>query len=398
MQIFVVGNINAGKSVVVDKLSKIFPYYSLLSIDHYRQRYGDGTHEKEIEVRNRFACDILESHDAIIEFSGGSSIASLFIDQLIPNRFLVIEVQADAEICLERIAVKDFSQTPYPTYTETIEATILRLDSEFRQGSIQTNFRNKYLIKYNLRSDCNLYEYPWLQYHYALKLVKLLEENGKVIISYGSMGAGRMNVHSDVDLFLLTVESVDNVVSRVHKLWAEAEIVIQKNQIAIFYCDQLLEVKVIQSIEEAKEYYQTAEIIDPEKTVLFDKNGVISILKKWLQEKGDNEFKNTLDRYRYFIRTLPRLINKQDSYKYYFHCNIILHEYMKLTYQLLGNKEYLYLPKNAKQYLSLEEWERLPYSIGENLQEHYSCIKGMLYQMEKKAMQHYSTLINLIEK
>ena len=44
-------------------------------------------------------------------------------------------------------------------------------------------------------------------------------------------------------------------------------------------------------------------------------------------------------------------MDKGDVYKYYFHTNIIIHEYMKLNYFLDGKTEYSYLPKQGMDYI-----------------------------------------------
>ena len=119
MKIFVVGNINAGKSFLVDKLTSIFQDYKVLKIDEYRKMYADGSFVKEQETRKIFTSDILMKYeDAIIEFSGGQTISSLFIDQLEPNSFIVIEVIADIKTCIDSDWIKILVQIPYPEFSE----------------------------------------------------------------------------------------------------------------------------------------------------------------------------------------------------------------------------------------------------------------------------------------
>lgn len=48
MRIFVVGNINAGKSYIVSKLVKKYPLYKVLSIDEFRKKYSDSRIEKGV--------------------------------------------------------------------------------------------------------------------------------------------------------------------------------------------------------------------------------------------------------------------------------------------------------------------------------------------------------------
>ena len=39
MKIFVLGNINAGKSYAIERLCKLLPDYTVLQIDEYRKKY-----------------------------------------------------------------------------------------------------------------------------------------------------------------------------------------------------------------------------------------------------------------------------------------------------------------------------------------------------------------------
>ncbi|NLG81943.1 MAG: hypothetical protein GX490_05440 [Bacilli bacterium] len=145
MRIFVVENINSGKSHIVNKLIKKYPSYNILSIDEFRKKHSDGSIEKEIQTRNIFANEIIKHKDTIIEFSGGNTITSLFVDKLRQNSVVILEVEENVNICLERTKSKDFSKIPYPTYSESLEDTIRRLDIEFRNNSIEKNFMNTVL-------------------------------------------------------------------------------------------------------------------------------------------------------------------------------------------------------------------------------------------------------------
>ena len=111
MKIFILGNINSGKSYVITKLKNIFPNYQILTIDNYRIKYADGSLEKELETRKLFADDILKYDNAIIEFSGGKTITDLFINELKVNSFIIIEVYEDVNVCIKRIKDKDFQKS-----------------------------------------------------------------------------------------------------------------------------------------------------------------------------------------------------------------------------------------------------------------------------------------------
>ena len=85
----------------------------------------------------------------------------------------------------------------------------------------------------------------------------------------------------------------------------------------------------------------------------------------------------TIERLDYYVESLKRLILKNDEYKYYFHNNIVVHEYVRLKAFLNGEFAYNYLPHNAKQYLTEEEWKNILYSFGDNQETHYQIVRKM---------------------
>src|SRR5690554_5296707 len=204
MRIFVVGNINAGKSYVANKLKQLFPTYHILAIDTYRKSLSDGTLSKELMVRKQFAQDILKYPDAIIEFSGGTTITDYFIDAIEKNSFIIIEVQAPLKLCLQRIKDKRFSETPYPKFNETIEETIIRLHKLFNEGLINQSFKHKFLHKFVISSQDDITKLPLYQYQNALTIRNLFKGRCQALIAYGSLGRHDLNRLSDIDLFLLT--------------------------------------------------------------------------------------------------------------------------------------------------------------------------------------------------
>ena len=182
MKIFVLGNINSGKSYVVSKLKKIFPDYPVLAIDEYRINHSNGSIDSELKTRNLFANDILKHNNAIIEYSGGSIITNLFINELKINSFIIIEVTEDVNVCLKRIQNKDFSKIPYPIFEESLEDTIIRLDKEFKNDSVKTNFKDKFLHRFKISSIDDLSILPLKQYAEALKISNHLQNGYKAIV------------------------------------------------------------------------------------------------------------------------------------------------------------------------------------------------------------------------
>jgi len=78
------------------------------------------------------------------------------------------------------------------------------------------------------------------------------------------------------------------------------------------------------------------------------------------------------------------LILKDDDYKYYFHNNIVVHEYIRLKAFLKDEFAYNYLPHNDKQYLTEEEWKSILYSFGDDKESHYKTVRRMSNDIIKK--------------
>jgi hypothetical protein len=395
VRLFVVGNINAGKSFVVNKLKNLYPNYPVLSIDEYRKQFADGTIEKEEATRKLFADDIVKYCNAIIEFSGGSTISSLFVERLRMNSVVVLEVKKTVDKCIDRLAQKDFSTIPYPKYSERIEDTIKRLDEEFAKGAIDQNFKETVLGKLIINSNDDLKELPLKQYEQTIHLVERLEGQYSSMFAFGTMGRRKLNRYSDVDLFLWTQDPVEIVQSRIISLYPNAEIILQKNQIAVFNDGVLIEINVIKELREAQLFYKKSEIRNVRETVLLGDNQLIESLQELLDTYKDDfrdEFIFTMERLKYYVNSLPRISLKGDLYKYYFHSNIVVHEYLKLSYFLKGFKEYSYLPKNAHQFLSENEWGSLLYSFGNKQKEHYNTVKELVEELIEKANKYLMKL------
>lgn len=393
MRIFVVGNINAGKTQVVNQLIELFPNYTVISIDQYRMQYSDGTLEQEEKTQQKFANDIIATEDAIIEYSGGSKITNLFINDLRRNSFVVIEVMEDVNICLERIRLKDFSKIPYPKFDEKLEDTILRLDKEYKNNCIKTNFIDKYIHKYNIKSNCDLNTLPLKQYEIAINIANLFSHKNCGLISYGSMGRGELSEYSDVDLFLLCDKGLDYAIEQLKTLYTsnQVEWIVQKNQIDIYLDDQLIEITVIKSIEEISLFYIKSEIKNVSKTILLDTGYLLHKLESLVNNHIDdfgNEVTYTIERLKYYVKSLSRVKKKQDLYKYYFHTNIVIHEYLRLSYFLHGKREYSYLPKNGMNYISDTEWSILKYDIGDDQSRHISEVKQLADQIIRQTIQY----------
>lgn len=391
MRIFVVGNINAGKSFVIDKLSKIFKSYEIISIDGFRRIYGDGTLEKEYYAREKFIESILKHENCIVEYSGGKTITELFIDKLKTNSFIVFEIIEKVEVCLNRISSKDFSKTPYPKFSESLENTIIRLDQEYKSGCIQENFKDKYLKKFDVNSSMEISSLPLYQYELALKVSTILFDTKDTLISYGSLARDMLTLYSDIDLFLITNKSVSQIHETLKRHFGGSKFILQRNQIDLYDQQQLVELTVVTDIKDIRKYYRSGLITDVRKTLLFGDSSALSTLSEYAVSSNHNlieEFDYTISRLDYYCESLKRLIPKMDEYKYYFHSNIVIHEYVRLEYFISGGRAFAYLPKNANRLINDISLNQMVYHFGDNQLEHYERLRTLVDSLIDKANQY----------
>lgn len=395
MRIFVVGNINAGKTYVVDKLRSLFPIYPIISIDEYRRIYGDGSFQQELLSKDRFVEGILASENCIVEFSGGKTIADMFIDKLPNNSFIVLEVVESVDICLERIEKKYFSKTPYPPFSESIEDTIKRLDNEFKLGAIDVNFQGKFLKKFTLHSSELLETMPLYQYELAIQVVGILSNHGDYLITYGSMARDQMTKYSDIDLYLISKRSVEQIRHIIDQAFPQStRLIVQNNQIDLYYKDQLIELTVVEDIADIRKFYSTGKIQNEEKTLLFGDPKIFSVLAEYKNDNQNdfwNEFEYTMARLEYYCESLSRIIPNNDVYKYFFHNNIIIHEYLRLSYFMAGKRDFSYLPKHGIEYIGEEILRTMTYSIGADMRDHLLKMIPLCSELLNKARLYYKT-------
>ena len=388
MRLFVVGNISAGKSYFIEKIKLLLPNYEILKIDEYRKKYCDGTLEKELQMWNDFPQEIIKHKDVIVELSGGGKVADNIINLLEENSFIVIYIDTDSNTCIERSKNKNFKCTPYPNeFKEPIEETINRLGFDF-ENQINDKW-SKALKIINVKSDDSPAVLALPQYHELFKLKDVLSNIKGSLFTFGSTGRGMMNNSSDVDTYFLTNEPKEKLYDVLSKKFSSVHIM--QDEFVIRENDILLEMNYINDIKDAYYFYSTGFIKNPSKTILKDDFNIIDDLFKASKiEPNKKEIVNfTIERLDYYVESLKRLILKDDDYKYYFHNNIVIHEYIRLKAFLKDEFAYNYLPHNAKQYLTEEEWKNILYSFGDDKELHYKTVRKMSDRLIKSVKEIY---------
>ena len=398
MRLFVLGNINSGKSFLVEKLKKVFPNYHVLKIDDYRIQNCDGTIEKEELLWETFPQEILKYKNVIVELSGGGKVSENILNSLDKNSFIVLKINAPLNVCLSRSDASKFEKIPYPhyPYMGTITDTILTIDKNMLDGCIERIW-NKALAIISTNSNIDVNMLPLSQYEMIFMLKEVLSSIKGSLFIYGSAGRCDMNITSDVDMYIFTLEPFEKVGQLLKKSFSDVRImgdmfIIRNKKI-------LAELTYINSINDAKLFYNRSLIKNPEKTLLKDDFLVLSKLEDFSKIKinCEKEIKYTVERMFYYVESLTRIISKNDEYKFYFHNNIIIHEYIKLKAFLQNNFDYSYLPRNAKQYLAEGEWNSIVFMFGDNMQLHYKTIKALVLKVISDVEKKYKTNFNIIK-
>lgn len=390
MRIFVLGNINSGKSYLIKNISKILPNYDILKIDDYRINHCDGTLESELKMWHDFPNEIMKYENAIIELSGGGRVSDNIVKLLDNNSFIVLKLNTNVKTCLLRNKNKDFSLIPYPKeFNEPIEETIKRVGKDMDNKSIEKVW-SKALNIIELSNDSNLFDLPLIQYHLLFKLKSSLSDYKGSLFTFGSTGRGMMKNTSDVDTYFLTdvpkellFDNLNNQFNEV-RLMAD-EFIIRENGV-------LLEMNYINDINKASLFYNRSLIANPLKTILKDDYNIVNNLINFSNQQFDKlkEINYTIERLNYYVESLPVLIKKNDEYKYFFHNNIVVHEYVKLSAFLNEVFDFSYLPIQAKKYLTDDEWNKIIYSFGDDQNIHYKIVREMSDIIIKKVKDKYA--------
>ena len=375
MKVFVLGNINAGKSTLIDVIQKNLSGYKILKIDAYRRIHCDGSIEKEEKMWTDFPAEVMKYDDVIVEFSGFGHIADHLINLLPDHSCIVLYVKSSVDECIRRISEAKFTSIPYAKFVgaETLEQTINRIGIDLDHGELHKKWGKKAL--HIIECNSGEMDLPLLQYHYIFRLRDILIPYSECLFLFGSAGRQEMTSLSDVDMFCLTKTPVQNIAEKLSKIFTSIDIM--GNEIIVRDNGILMELYCIEDIEEARVFYRESAITDIVKSVIIDNIGIIPKLTLFSSEEVDyeKEISHTISRLKYYVESLKTLAKKKDQYKYFFHNNIVVHECVRIKAFSKGHFRRNYLPLHAKDYFTNEEWDILFYHFGDDMDEHYYQLK-----------------------
>lgn len=161
MKVLVFGNVGTGKTTLINSLCKILPY-SKVSIDDFRRRFGDGSEEAELIVREKFFEEILRNEDQFIECTGTGEVADRLFSLLKASdeQIICITLITPKDVCKKRLTNRKWN-IPFPKPLEEVFSFIDRVELKISGGEIIKQWAkrpNTLLISYknNEPSDIDL--------------------------------------------------------------------------------------------------------------------------------------------------------------------------------------------------------------------------------------------------
>lgn len=106
MKIFILGNMATGKTHIVNSLSDRLKNFQIMSVDKYREEYGDGTWTMENKVKMMFVDGIdIKGKNQIIEANGGGRIGDMLklVIPEIKDKIIVFLIISSDQVRIERL-------------------------------------------------------------------------------------------------------------------------------------------------------------------------------------------------------------------------------------------------------------------------------------------------------
>lgn len=354
MKLFVLGNINAGKSTYIKKIFSKLPNYKYIAIDEYRIKYND-----EQKARNYFIKDILKYTNCIVEFTGFGDIAQNLQNKLPDNSCLIIFINTPKEVCINRInnKIDYFKSIPYPENVDKIGNTINMLDIYIQQDKLYENWNNAAINIYSVCNNDNndlSDDIPYLHYHNLFELINLFRQNKyKSLISFGSLGRQELTINSDMDLMLVTSRKVSYIKELLENFYqTNAVIKILGNKLIITMKNNIqIELYVVKNFIQNIKNFHGSQIKNTAKTILLGNKNLLETINNALSVYQNTEYSydNIIIKLENYINLYKKMFNQKDIFGCYFYHSLVIFEYMRILCIKENITEYLYCPKNINE-------------------------------------------------
>lgn len=396
MRIFIFGNINSGKTTLLDVLKIRYTQYSILRIDDFRRKYGKGDYESDLYAQDMFVQAVIGHENALVEATGLGPLGQRLKEAFNGFFGVILYVDTPIALCLERIDPEKFMNTPYPVFSETLENTIKRCGTEFQKGDLVSLWGMKITQHFTIKGDLNfkhqLKEIPLELLLHFEQLVAVLDTIDKIqsLFTFGSMARGELTFNSDIDVFAvteLTASEMGDYLKQEMKIKTLFTDTIRNKLTLRFEGNLLIEINCIRNIEEVALFYREAKIKNVSQSLYIGVPADIQVLEEFSRETVDEKrlVEEFISEIFYYICSLPAIMDTKDEYKFYFHGNIILHNFVRIKAILSGVKDKNYLPVQSKEFLSEGYSVLFPPHAG-NLQNYIddtkTCFRECLSEVE----------------
>ena len=137
MKILLFGSIASGKTTIAEFIMKEYPDFEIISIDNFRQEFGDYSMEGEKISQNKFLNAIKQSKNQIIEASGLGKLGSEIYNKLAEfnDDILLVIIHIPIDEINARIKNRHWD-IPFPGKQEKLESIIQTINFGIQFGKI----------------------------------------------------------------------------------------------------------------------------------------------------------------------------------------------------------------------------------------------------------------------
>lgn len=143
MKLLVFGNVGSGKSSLIKRLVKYYPW-EVVSIDDYRRRYGDGSKRRELIARREFIEALKSDKDQFVECVGLGKVAETLFQRLHNNdeQVICIVLHSLKQTCRMRLKNREWD-VPFPASLSRVNTSIERNDVVIRTWAIEKRWSKR---------------------------------------------------------------------------------------------------------------------------------------------------------------------------------------------------------------------------------------------------------------
>ncbi|MFX0067436.1 MAG: tyrosine-protein phosphatase [Candidatus Hermodarchaeota archaeon] len=183
------------------------------------------------------------------------------------------------------------------------------------------------------------------------------EANVTALIALGSVARNDIQTYSDVNLALIrdqnsTEALICNNVKEIFQTDTVYSVTTSPpTKLTLYLGNELLKLDlfIIKTFEEIKDYFWNSCIPEPQNAILYDKEGNLrTILEQTEAPSPVNvalEIERQIQMFLYAFEAFSNAHHASDGYRSYFEYNLALHRLVRIVYLLRGGREFLFLPR-----------------------------------------------------